>query len=42
MCIQVSERNRQTALEVDKIFASRKQRENETAQLENQVLKKIF
>ena len=37
MCMQVSERNRQTAVEVDKIFTSRKQREAETVQLENQV-----
>ena len=37
MCMQVSERNRQVALEVDKIFTSRKQREKETAQLEEQI-----
>ena len=35
--MQVSERNRQVALEVDKIFTSRKQREKETAQLEEQI-----
>ena len=37
MCMQVTERNRQVALEVDKIFTSRKQREKETAQLEEQI-----
>ena len=37
MCMQVTERNRQVALEVDKIFTSRKQREKETAQLEDQI-----
>lgn len=37
MCLQVSERNRQTAVEVDKIFTARKQREAETAQLDNQI-----
>ncbi len=35
--MQVTERNRQVALEVDKIFTSRKQREKETAQLEEQI-----
>ena len=37
MCMQVTERNRQVALEVDKIFTARKQRESETAQLESQI-----
>ena len=37
MCLQVAQRNKQTAVEVDKIFTARKQREGETAQIESQV-----
>lgn len=37
MCMQVQERHRQTALEVDRVFSTRKQRESETAQLDQQL-----